>query len=273
MKWFINPFAVSGTKTPVPDDTQVGGEVSYEEGYGVDYARDPAVDPLFKRIERDFYNQILYDITEWCRTLHLQGTPNFITTAQNGGAAFSYGIGALCMYDAGAGLKRYESLISSNTSLPSVATDWRLLDTTPVLTTPAGAVMAFAMNTAPTGWIKANGAVVSRATYSALFTAIGTTFGVGDGSTTFGLPDMRGEFARGWDDARGIDTGRVFGSAQTDEFKAHTHSLTNAVGGNYIGGGGTISTGTTGGAAPLTTSTGGTETRPRNIALLYCIKT
>lgn len=79
---------------------------------------------------------------------------------------------------------------------------------------PAGQVMYFAKNTAPTGYLKANGAAVSRATYAALFAAIGTTFGAGDGSTTFNLPDLRGEFMRGWDDSRGTDSGRVFGSAQ-----------------------------------------------------------
>jgi phage-related tail fiber protein len=65
--------------------------------------------------------------------------------------------------------------------------------------------------------------LISRTTYADLFAAIGTTFGVGDGSTTFGIPDLRGEFARGWDDARGVDTGRTFGSAQAEDFKAHTH--------------------------------------------------
>jgi len=90
---------------------------------------------------------------------------------------------------------------------------------------PSGAVMYFARNTPPTGWLKANGALVSRVTYAALFTAIGTTFGVGDGSTTFGLPDMRGEFVRGWDDGRTVDNGRVFGSAQLGGVESHTHTF------------------------------------------------
>lgn len=77
-----------------------------------------------------------------------------------------------------------------------------------------GAIAHFAMTAAPVGWLKANGAAVSRFTYAALFAAIGTTFGVGDGATTFNLPDLRGEFLRGWDDSRGIDAGRYFGSNQ-----------------------------------------------------------
>lgn len=99
---------------------------------------------------------------------------------------------------------------------------------------PAGAVQAFARNTAPTGWLKANGALVNRVTYAALFTAIGTTFGVGDGSTTFGLPDLRGEFLRYWDDARGIDTGRAFGTGQVDGVASHVHALSATSGVNSV---------------------------------------
>ena len=62
---------------------------------------------------------------------------------------------------------------------------------------PAGAVMAFAMNSAPAGWLAANGEAVSRSTYATLFAAISTTHGSGDGSTTFNVPDLRGIFVRG----------------------------------------------------------------------------
>lgn len=132
----------------------------------------------------------------------------------------------------------------------------------------SGAVQMFAMSAPPRGWLKANGAAINRNTYSALFSAIGTTFGAGDGSTTFNLPDMRGEFARGFDDGRGIDAGRAFGSSQIDEFKSHTHTYNaSASGGGASGSGGPVTqTGATTGA------TGGTETRPRNVALLACIK-
>ena len=60
-----------------------------------------------------------------------------------------------------------------------------------------GSVMYFAGNTVPTGYLEANGALVSRTTYSDLFAAIGTIYGAGDGSTTFKLPDLRAEFIRG----------------------------------------------------------------------------
>ena len=141
---------------------------------------------------------------------------------------------------------------------------------------PSGAVAHFAMNTAPTGWLKANGGAVSRTTYADLFAAIGTTFGVGDGSTTFNLPDLRGEFLRGWDDSRGVDTGRTFGSNQAAAFASHTHTWQNPL--NYsrtqwAADGLAMPTTEAGGGAGVTGSTGGSETRPRNVALLACIKT
>lgn len=138
---------------------------------------------------------------------------------------------------------------------------------------PVGSVIYHAANTPPTGYLKANGALVSRATYSALFAAIGTTFGVGDGSTTFGLPDLRGEFVRGWDDARGIDTGRVFGSAQAQAIESHFHTTGQTgtgLNGSFAITGATV--GVSGSGATNSGATGGTETRPRNIALLACIK-
>lgn len=156
----------------------------------------------------------------------------------------------------------------------------------------AGAVAMFARNTAPTGWLKANGALVSRTTYATLFAAIGTTFGAGDGSTTFKLPDLRGEFPRGWDDARGVDTGRAFGSAQLDQmqrmtgsFRIHgdggtpvagVFSITRDVDLNTWGDGdGDTDTVSFDSAdspnARVSSSTSG-ETRARNVALLFCIK-
>jgi microcystin-dependent protein len=98
--------------------------------------------------------------------------------------------------------------------------------------TPAGTIITIAMATPPLGFLKANGALLSRTTYSVLFAAIGTTYGAGDGSTTFAIPDLRGEFPRYWDDARGIDTGRGIGTAQADGLKTHTHTLSVAASGN-----------------------------------------
>lgn len=142
----------------------------------------------------------------------------------------------------------------------------------PANAVPIGAVNTFAMNSAPSGWLSCDGSAVSRTTYSGLFSAVGTTYGTGDGSTTFNVPDLRGEFVRGLDNGRGVDSGRVLGSAQADEFKAHNHTVGQY--GDFIR---TTTTVMAAGYEPAqnnvnTSSTGGTETRPRNIALLYCIK-
>ena len=137
-----------------------------------------------------------------------------------------------------------------------------------------GLIAFFATSAAPDGWLECNGAAVSRTTYADLFAEVGTDHGAGDGTTTFNLPDLRGEFIRGWDNGRGVDSGRARGSAQAGEVQSHNHA-TDQVGG--------VASGTAFNAfafdgAPANTnrftrSTGGTETRPRNIALLGCIKT
>ena len=150
-----------------------------------------------------------------------------------------------------------------------------------IIAIPSGTIINVAMNTAPSGYLKANGAAVSRTTYSALFTAIGTTFGAGDGSTTFLVPDLRGEFVRGWVDDGSVDSGRAFGSTQTDDLKSHAHDMTrmfyNPTGGFPTNGGNIEASWGLGDASTVdldsyVVATGGTETRPRNIALLACIK-
>jgi microcystin-dependent protein len=141
---------------------------------------------------------------------------------------------------------------------------------------PAGTMAPFAASTPPAGWLKCNGAAISRATYGALFAKIGTTWGAGDGSTTFNLPDLRGEFLRYWDDGRGVDAGRAFGSSQADAFKSHSHSTNWQMSDEN----GAITDRMGSGGATLesvyftrsTEATGGPETRPRNVAVLAVIK-
>lgn len=148
-----------------------------------------------------------------------------------------------------------------------------LLDT-PLTTIPQGIILPFSSSSVPSGFLECDGSAISRTTYSGLFSLMGTTFGIGDGSTTFNIPDLRGEFIRGWDNSRGIDSGRSFGSSQLDEFKSHNHGVTpqsyliprNITGTGRAYGSGAIDT------AQTFTADGGSETRPRNIALMYCIK-
>ena len=135
---------------------------------------------------------------------------------------------------------------------------------------PAGSIQYFAGSSAPDGYLKANGALISRTTYADLFTAIGTTFGVGDGSTTFGIPDLRGEFARGWDDARGVDSGRAFGSAQ-NATRINTVSASDYIADEVEN---SVSSSQTRFAysSPFTNTKSLGQVRPRNIALLAIIK-
>lgn len=146
----------------------------------------------------------------------------------------------------------------------------------------AGTIAYLGMSSAPTGWLKANGAAVSRTTYASLFSAIGTTYGTGDGSTTFNVPDLRGEFLRGFDDGRGVDSGRGIGTTQSHQMQSHNHLTTDRERRNGYGyGAGALverspSDSYQGQLSSLFSSQGGTtnssENRPRNVALLACIK-
>ncbi|STZ76347.1 tail fiber protein [Bergeriella denitrificans] len=92
-------------------------------------------------------------------------------------------------------------------------------------TVPVGMVAYFTHNNPPPGWIKCNGAALSRTTYAKLFAAVGTYYGAGNGSTTFNIPDVRGEFLRVYDDGRGVDRGRVMGGFQGQETMNHRHGM------------------------------------------------
>jgi microcystin-dependent protein len=160
---------------------------------------------------------------------------------------------------------------------------------------PIGTVVSYAGNTVPTNYILCDGSAVSRTTYSALFTAIGTTWGSGDGSTTFNLPDLRGLFLRGKDGGTGNDPdaasrtakftsgayGNNVGSYQGDKMADHTHGQTtsdNSVNWSYAGGSGLdYGRGVSAVIANnyLQTSTQnqtGSETRPRNAYVNFIIK-
>lgn len=141
---------------------------------------------------------------------------------------------------------------------------------------PAGTVTAFAGVAArvPPGWLLCNGSAVSRSVYRDLYEAILGNYGNGDGTTTFNIPDLRGEFIRGLDNGRGIDTGRIIGSAQAGSIQSHSHS---SDGSGFIvsDSAGSSSLGTGGSAVKVSAFTGlygGSETRPRNIAMNYIIK-
>jgi len=93
---------------------------------------------------------------------------------------------------------------------------------------PSGSVFCMAVATVPTGYLECNGAAVSRTTYAALFAIIGVNYGSGNGSSTFNLPDLRGEFVRGFDHGRNVDAGRGIGTSQSGGNASHNHSATTS---------------------------------------------
>lgn len=122
-------------------------------------------------------------------------------------------------------------------------------------TIPSGFIGAFNLGSCPQGWLVANG--------------------------SSGTVDLRGEFIRGLDLGRGIDPARILGSSQTDDFKSHLHTRTSdgRLAPSRAGTDGSIDwhssdahVNDNGYYSQNTGSTGGSETRPRNIALLYCQK-
>lgn len=168
---------------------------------------------------------------------------------------------------------------------------------------PTGSVHMMAGNNVPSGYLKCNGQYVSKTTYAALYAIIGSTYN--QTATTFQLPDLRGEFVRGWDDGRGVDSGRSFGSSQSGQNAQHNHTATatststvtdpghlhQVAYSNSDSGDGVIEESGTGlsGYEPTETATtgitvststsvsvansGGSEARPRNVAMMYVIKT
>jgi microcystin-dependent protein len=150
---------------------------------------------------------------------------------------------------------------------------------------PVGAVLSFPTGVVPAGYLELDGSVQSIATYPDLAVYLGTTFNKGnEGAGNFRLPESRGEFLRGWDHGRNIDTGRGVGTYQEDDFKSHNHPPGNNRPGFMSNEFPNIQTyhGTSSSGLPAysgeslqmgnTGVRGGTETRPRNLAVMWCIK-
>lgn len=157
---------------------------------------------------------------------------------------------------------------------------------------PVGTMMAFPKAVVAPGFLEVDGSVQSIATYPDLFAYLGTTFNTGgEGAGNFRLPESRAEFLRGWDHGRGVDAGRGIGSTQADQMQRITGTLENINAGTAFGAG-TGALKKTGSNAQAHTSSGGGswpkdlefdsaaspgartggETRPRNLAVMWCIK-
>lgn len=164
---------------------------------------------------------------------------------------------------------------------------------------PAGVIQMYGGSTAPGGWFICDGSAVSRTTYAKLYAAIGTTYGTGDGSTTFNLPDFRGVFPRGagtsgkLTNANGVAFSGTLGTYQNDKMQGHWHDIQGANGTDHLltssYATGETANGNAGGFAaaqnanrvettsPVTDETNGTprtgaETNPANLAVNFIIK-
>ncbi|MCL9798934.1 phage tail protein [Pseudomonas sp. AKS31] len=141
---------------------------------------------------------------------------------------------------------------------------------------PVGSIVAFPVNSPPPGFLELDNSVQSSALYPDLSAYLGGKFNKGnEGVGNFRLPETRGEFLRGWDHGRGSDVGRAVGSWQSDEVKAHAHTTVyelvtdlfaaGTVTRNFVQDYGTSNN-------VQTNAAGGAETRPRNVAVMWCIK-
>ncbi|WP_246226496.1 phage tail protein [Pseudomonas atagonensis] len=149
---------------------------------------------------------------------------------------------------------------------------------------PVGSIVAFPVDAPPPGFLELDNSVKSSATYPDLSAYLGGKFNKGDeGVGNFRLPEARGEFLRGWDHGRGVDFSRGIGDWQPDEVKEHLHFLSAKYGGGTgtsiaatvqlgLSGQPDTQSKTTGVEALDGSAMGGGETRPRNIAVMWCIK-
>ncbi|WP_256815426.1 MULTISPECIES: phage tail protein [Pseudomonas] len=144
---------------------------------------------------------------------------------------------------------------------------------------PVGSILSFPKAAVPAGYLELDGSVKDGATYPDLFAYLGTTYNKGgEPAGYFRLPDSRGEFFRGWDHGRGLDVARQLGSYQLDAFKSHNHGAPMWAASSFdtTGGPNFVGADTGGSSAGVTSSnivsTGESETRPRNLAVMWCIK-
>lgn len=223
------------------------------------------------------------------RELSYLKTTSFPVSVANGGTGATTLTANNVLLGNGSSSPQFVAPGTTGNVLTSNGTTWQSTAPTVTAGVPAGSVSAYAGSTAPAGWLLCFGQAVSRSTYADLFAVIATTYGAGDGSTTFNLPDLRGRVAVGKDNMGGSAanritsggsgiTGTTLGAAggtqthtlTTAEMPAHTHSIGTAAACS----GGVVGTGQ-GGSAVNTGSTGGggahQNTQP-SIILNYIIK-
>lgn len=123
-KYFLFPFASSGSTTEIPDAIQSSGSVSYQEGFSSLYSEDPLTQPTALEIDRQNWNAVMYDITQNLQDYQQFGSPESIAASQNGGTAFAYDIGAIIRAGAAGTWKLFKSLVTNNTAAIVEGSNW-----------------------------------------------------------------------------------------------------------------------------------------------------
>lgn len=125
-KFFLQPFAFAGDKTAIPDALQPSGTVSFNQGFGFDYERELGVDPLAKATPRQEMNYLLGALTDNVGVWQRYAFPEFITAANNAGAAFPYARGSIVRYRATGGdpFGYFISRVDNNTATPVAGANW-----------------------------------------------------------------------------------------------------------------------------------------------------
>jgi len=197
-------------------------------------------------------------------------------------------------------MENLRAIIGNGTSAPTNTMEELYSSIAAIVQTPPGTVAMTARTTAPTGWLLCDGSAISRTTYSALFAAIGTTYGIGDGSTTFNIPDFGGIFPRGagtngtLSDSSSTAFTATLGTYQNDAMQRITGTwaysdpddpISTGICGHTSGGGGnrilgdgsngsyTLTLDSDDSTSPNAARTDDAETRPANLAINFKIKT
>jgi hypothetical protein len=203
----------------------------------------------------------------------------FAAPSVTSSSSVNYPEAGAIIYDSTAGA------FKGNAGVPT-SPSWVTLSTNPM---PAGVVIMTAASSCPSGTLAADGSAISRTAYAGLFSAMGTTYGPGDGSTTFNLPNAQGVFVRGagtqtissisYSGTQGTTQGDQLQGLKVPVYSSFGASLSSAGGTRYLGdnNGGT-NLGNVNSGTPISDGTNGTprtgsETRPANIVLLYCVAT
>lgn len=140
--YFVVPFAEGGDKASIPEGTQVDGSISYTQGYGPFYALDPEVNPSAILINRQTFNELMFDITSALSALQ-SDYPQWIDATDNGGSPFAYNLGATVRYTDGA---LWYSLVAANAATPGTdPTKWVLFGSLWATTVQLNAEIARAM--------------------------------------------------------------------------------------------------------------------------------